>query len=82
MFANLKRFDSRKIALFAFIEATVVAIFSCLCVLRRSKRIWRISTRMNIAGSLKDDGMIRSGATSVELGRGGEKAFNGTDGSH
>ena len=65
MFANLNLFDSRKIALFAFIEATAAAIFSCLCDLRRSMRICRISSRMNIAGSLKDDGMIRSRAMSL-----------------
>ena len=74
MFANLKRLDSRKIALFAFIKATAVAIFSCLCDLRRSKRIWRISARMNIAGSLREDGMRRSSATSL-VGEMGEPSM-------
>ena len=59
VFANLKRLDSRKIALLAFIIATAAAMSRCLWDLRRSRRICRISVMMNIAGNLREDGMMR-----------------------
>ena len=65
VFANLKCLDSRKIALLAFIIATAAAMSRCLWDLRRSRRICRISVRMNIAGNLREDGMMRSRATSL-----------------